>query len=56
MTEKFRKQQAATLRGMAEKADPFIKKRLLDLADRYERAPRPRPLTPIQSIPAELAQ
>ena len=56
VTEEFRLQQAATLRAMAEKADPFIKKRLLDLADRYERAPRPRPLVPIQSISAELAE
>jgi len=56
VTEAFRLQQAATLRAMAEKADPFIKKRLLDLADRYERTPRPRPLKPIQSISAELAE
>jgi hypothetical protein len=39
---------------MAEKADPFIKRRLLDLAAHYDRSPRPP--TPIQSIPAELAQ
>ena len=50
----FRRQQAATLRAMAEKADPFIKKRLLDLAGSYARSPRPAAL--ILSIPAELAQ
>ena len=54
VTEEFRLQQAATLRAMAEKADPFIKRRLLDLAARYARSPRPS--TPLQSIPAEQAQ
>src|SRR5215471_514733 len=41
MNEEFRKQHALTVRAMAEKADPFTKKRLLDLADRYDRKPRP---------------
>lgn len=54
VNEEFRKQRAATVRAMAEKADPFTKKRLLDLADRYDRAPR-QPTT-IPSIAAELAQ
>jgi hypothetical protein len=54
MNEDFRKQHAQTVRAMAEKADPFTKKRLLDLADRYDRQPR-APL-PIRSISAELAQ
>ena len=54
MTEDFRKQHAQAVRAMAEKADPFTKKRLLDLADRYDRQPR-APL-PIPSISAELAQ
>jgi hypothetical protein len=54
VTEEFRKQHAATLRAMAEKADPFIKRRLLDLAARYDRAQRPP--TAIQSISAEQAQ
>jgi hypothetical protein len=54
MTEEFRKERAMTLRAIAEKADPFTKKRLLDLAAKYARAQRP----PIQipSISAELAQ
>jgi hypothetical protein len=52
--EEFRKQRAMIVRAVAEKADPFIKKRLLDLADRYDRAPR-RPAQ-IVSISAEQAQ
>src|SRR5262249_22797911 len=51
MNEEFRKQHALTVRAMAEKADPFTKKRLLDLADRYDRKPRP-PIS-ISSIAAE---
>jgi hypothetical protein len=54
VTEDFRKQHVATLRAMAEKADPFIKRRLLDLAARYDRSPRPP--TEMRSIPAEVAQ
>ncbi len=34
-SELFR-QQALRARHLAEKADPFIRKRLLDLADRYD--------------------
>ena len=30
------KQQAERVRAMADKADPFTKKRLLDLAERYD--------------------
>ena len=48
MNDEFLKQRAVTVRAMAEKADPFIKKRLLDLADRYEQVQRP--LTPIPTI------
>jgi hypothetical protein len=54
MNEEFRKQQAATVRAMAEKADPFTKRRLLDLADRYDR--KPRPPTTLPSISAEKAE
>ena len=54
VNEEFRKQHALTVRAMAEKADPFTKKRLLDLADRYDR--KPRPPTAIPSIGAEEAQ
>jgi hypothetical protein len=36
MDSEFLKQQAAHCRFLAEKADPFIKQRLLDLAVRYD--------------------
>jgi hypothetical protein len=36
MDSDFLKQQAAHCRFLAEKADPFIKRRLLDLAVRYD--------------------
>jgi len=35
MNEDFYKQQAQRVRDLADKADPFTKKRLLDLADKY---------------------
>jgi hypothetical protein len=54
MTDEFRRERAITVRAMAEKADPFTKKRLLELAANYARAQRPP--TQIPSISAELAQ
>ena len=36
MDSEFLKQQAAHCRFLAEKADPFIKRRLLDLTVRYD--------------------
>jgi hypothetical protein len=36
MDDEFFKQQAWEVRELAGKADPFIKKRLLDLADSYD--------------------
>jgi hypothetical protein len=36
MDSEFLKQQAAHCRFLAEKADPFIQRRLLDLAVRYD--------------------
>ena len=37
MDQEFKKQRALTVRDLAEKAaDPFIKRRLLDLVARYE--------------------
>ncbi|WP_426529163.1 hypothetical protein [Bradyrhizobium sp. McL0615] len=36
MNDDFYKQRAREVRDIAAKADPFIKKRLLDLADRYD--------------------
>jgi hypothetical protein len=37
MDDKFCKQRAKAVRDLADKADPFIKKRLLALAKHYER-------------------
>jgi hypothetical protein len=54
MTDEFRKERAMTVRAMAEKADPFTTKRLLELAAKYALAQRPP--TQIPSISAELAQ
>jgi hypothetical protein len=36
MNDEYFKQQADRVRAMADKADPFTKKRLLDLAERYD--------------------
>ena len=36
MNDDFYKQRAREVRDIAAKADPFIKQRLLDLADRYD--------------------
>jgi hypothetical protein len=51
MNDEFRKKQAAKIRALADKADPFVKRRLLDLAARYEQAPRP--VTPLPKIVSE---
>ena len=37
MDDDFCKERARTVRALAEHADPFIRKRLLRLADYYER-------------------
>ena len=37
MDEDFCRERAKTVRELAEKADPFIRKRLLELASHYER-------------------
>jgi hypothetical protein len=47
MNEQFFHDRAKTARDLAEKADPHTRRRLLDLASRYER--KPRPPTPIPS-------
>jgi hypothetical protein len=36
MKDEYLKEQAQRVRMLAEKADPFTKRRLLDLADRYD--------------------
>ncbi|MBR1174152.1 hypothetical protein JQ617_09315 [Bradyrhizobium sp. KB893862 SZCCT0404] len=45
MDEDFIRGRAEHIRELATKADPFIQKRLLDLADSYERRLRPPPHT-----------
>ena len=52
MNDEFRKQRARTVRAMAEKADPFTKRRLLDLAARYEQPSRP--VTPLPKIEVDV--
>ena len=50
MMDEFKRQRAATVRELAEKAiDPFIKSRLLNLAERYkvDQPPTRTPTTPI---------
>lgn len=54
MNEEYFKEQAKQVRSMADKADPFIKKRLLALAESYDaklerpsRASRQLPLVAI---------
>ena len=50
MDEEFKKQRARAVRDLAEKAiDPFIKNRLLSLAERYDanRPPARAATTPI---------
>jgi hypothetical protein len=37
MDEAFLRERVEHIRQLAEKADPFIKRRLLDLAARYEK-------------------
>jgi hypothetical protein len=37
MDEEFCRQRLKTVKDLADKADPFIKRRLMDLAERYER-------------------
>jgi hypothetical protein len=52
LDEEFKKQRARTVRELAEKAiDPFIRRRLLDLALRYDGSIVPTPLTPIDLNP-----
>jgi hypothetical protein len=41
MDEKFLEQRLRLIRDLADKADPFIKRRLTDLANNYEAKLRP---------------
>ena len=45
MNEQFFHDRAREVRRLAERADPFTRMRLLELADRYDR--KPRPPTPV---------
>ena len=57
MDSSFLKEQADRCRSLAENADPFIKKRLLDLAGRYDdKLGRPSPATRSLGIPANLLE
>ncbi|MFK4534226.1 hypothetical protein ABIA00_002409 [Bradyrhizobium ottawaense] len=50
LDDEFNKQRASLVRDLASRADPFIKRRLLDLASRYEKKPvRTKPL-PLVSL------
>ena len=50
MNDDFYAQRAREVRDIAAKADPFIKRRLLDLAERYDR--RKTSVTPLPPAPA----
>ena len=52
LDEQFRKQRASLVRELAERADPFVRQRLLELAISYEKAER-RP-TQLAATPADL--
>jgi hypothetical protein len=55
MDNSLLKEQAERCRRLAENADPFIKRRLLDLAGKYEdRLGRPSPAVRSLSVPAML--
>jgi len=50
MDEQFLRDRAKKVRDIAAKADPHTKRRLLDLAERYEKPPRPpTPLPPVSA-------
>jgi hypothetical protein len=61
MDEKFLEQRLRLIRDLADKADPFIKRRLTDLANNYEAKLRPSRAnvlsisieTPSQDVPSE---
>lgn len=52
MNDDFYKERARHVRDLAAKADPFIKQRLFDLADRYDGKRKTR-VTPLPSVPAK---
>jgi hypothetical protein len=57
MDNTFLREQAARCRGLAEKADQFTKRRLLDLAETYDtRLGRPSRASHALGIPASLLE
>jgi hypothetical protein len=50
MNEQFFKDRAKTVREIADRADPLTKKRLLELANRYEGKPRPPTPLPLPAV------
>src|SRR3954467_5137227 len=51
MNEQFFHDRAKTVRDLAERADPHTKRRLLDLASRYDAKPRPPTPLPVKAKP-----
>jgi hypothetical protein len=52
MNDDYFKEQAARVRAIADRADPFTRKRLLDLAERYDlRVGKPSRARATRSIP-----
>jgi len=56
MDSEFLKQRAAHCRFLAEKADPFIKRRLLDLATSYDARLDPPPQKRTFGIPGSILE
>jgi hypothetical protein len=57
MDSSFLKEQADRCRNLAENADPFIKRRLLDLAEKYDdRLGRPSRAVRTLGIPDSLVE
>jgi hypothetical protein len=50
MNEDYFKEQAARVRQIASNADPFTKRRLLDLAEKYDGRKSIRRPTPLPSV------
>jgi hypothetical protein len=50
MNEDYFREQAARLRNIASMADPFTKRRLLDLAKKYDERKSARRLTPLPLV------
>lgn len=51
MNEQFFHDRAKTVRELAERADPHTRRRLLDLASRYDKKPRPPTPLPVKAKP-----